>query len=113
MSEIIEYYIVNWPWVYYNQDKWGSDRTCTVQEKKYNLDKNMDSFIRAVNDKCEEGWVPLGAPDIQLSSKHGATQAMTRKVGVEQAVVVDIDPVVIAEEVRPVRHSQRLISGRN
>jgi len=78
------------------------------------FDSNMEDFEICVNEYLEEGWQPLGPPTfIHLSNNlrwRYAVITLVREKSVEPAVVVDIPPVLVAENVRPTRQSARLSS---
>ena len=81
------------------------------QEWKQNLsfEENMEDFEDCVNEYLAEGWQPLGPPtfsDSWMSCDYcggRAVQTFIREKSVEPVVVVDIPPVVFAENVRPAR----------
>ena len=108
MSKIQEYCIVAWMWELKVKDHYGGECFLSNAEKMENYEHNIVMFEELVNLKCQEGWIPSGAADIQFNKKKGVFQAMTRKKNVKRAVVVKIKEAVEAQEVRPVRQSPRL-----
>ena len=78
------------------------------------FDNNMEDFELCVNEYLEEGWQPLGPATFKHSTGalrwEYAVITLVREKSVEPAVVVDVPPVVVAENVRPTRQSARLSS---
>jgi len=103
MSVTLEYCVVYWKW-----ESTGVRYDTFSEESAAAHAHNLEGFRDAVNSKCEEGWIPSGAADIQFEKHRGAYQAMTRVKTIDRAVVVDAKPVLMAQEVKPVRHSPRL-----
>ena len=75
------------------------------------FDNNMEEFESCVNEYLEEGWQPLGPPTfVHLTNRmrwNYAVITLVRDKSVEPAVVVDVPPVLVAENVRATRRSAR------
>ena len=113
--KLMEYFNVYLSFVRYG----NSARSTNSNVLNKNFEENMDEFVAVVNEKLEEGWQLLGPPTFSLGwcdMQNGgiAIQSLVRDKGVEHAVVVDVQPdVVVAECVKPLRSSKRVVRSNS
>ena len=107
MANVSELYNVYVKWAWFSKDIRGKEML------DWNFDKNMENFEEHVNTHLAEGWQLLGPPVFSQSwlTRNGegiVIQSLFRPKNIAPAVVVEVNPPIVAEQVRPLRSSRRL-----
>jgi hypothetical protein len=91
---------------------WFTKNVRDEEMTDWNFSKNMESFDEHVNAHLSEGWRLHGSPTFAttwLTRSGGmAVQALVRDINIEQAVVVQAQLPVVAENVQATRSSLRV-----
>ena len=109
MSSVQEYCLVwsEWKWII-SDGRGGASYTREKIEENYL--ENMRVFEDLVNEKLAEGWMVQGSPTIPEKWGFGGRicQALIRTKNVEFAVLALATSAIVAEQVTPLRNSNRL-----
>jgi hypothetical protein len=102
----------------YEQWVWYSKEINTDEKARINFERNMESFEENVNEKLDEGWTPLGPPTFSSSwlckARGGlAIQTLIRDKNIQPAVVVEVNPPIVAANVKALRFSERVLNQSN
>lgn len=111
MANISEFYNVYVKWTWFYEEIRGEE----LSDK--NFDKNMENFEGHVKTHLLEGWQLLGPPTFSQSwlTRSGggiAIQSIFRPKNIVPAIVVDVNPPIFAEQIRPLRSSRRLAAAQ-